>query len=442
MNFPKDFLWGAATASYQIEGAALEDGRGECIWTRFSHTAGAILNDDTGDVACDHYHRYEEDVTLMKNLRLNAYRFSTSWPRVMPNGIGATNEQGLDFYDRLVDTLLEAEIRPFLTLYHWDLPQALQDKGGWANRDIVNWFSDYTELMTKRLGDGVKNWITFNEPKVIAFVAHHQGRHAPAMQDMPTALKVGHHLLLSHAAGVPIIRENVADANVGMTMDLHYYESASDKPEDIAAAERLDALYFRWFLDPLIHGHYPDVLAEWLSETAPDIDSAEVQQAAVPIDFIGMNYYMRWLVEHDEHGDTLQTRKYAKVGNEHTTMGWEVYPDGFYRGLMRLTEDYHVPAIYVTENGAAFNDPEPVDDIVHDPRRIAYLETHLDKVSQAIADGAPIKGYFAWSLMDNFEWALGYSQRFGLVHINYETLERTPKQSAYFYRDFIAQQQS
>jgi beta-glucosidase len=437
MSFPKDFLWGAATASYQIEGAALEDGRGECIWTRFSHTPGKVMNGDTGDIACDHYHRYPEDVKLMQDLGLKAYRFSTSWARVIPQGVGASNPLGLDFYDKLVDTLLAAGIQPFATLYHWDLPQALQDRGGWANPEIVERFADYADLMTKYLGDRVKNWTTFNEPWVVTFTSHLEGRHAPGLEDLSTALRVSHNLMLSHGAAVPVIRQNVPDAKVGITLDLHYRHAATDKPEDIAAAEREDAYKFSWFLDPIFKGKYPDLLVDWVKENAPDIDMSAISKAAVPIDFLGVNYYMRWLVSHDEDAYPLKTRGVPKEGSEITTMGWEVYPGGLYQILARIKREYNPATIYITENGCAFIDPEPVDGVVEDPRRAAYYKGHIQAVEKAIDEGIPVKGYFAWSLMDNFEWGFGYTQRFGIIYVNYETQERIWKRSAHYYKSVI-----
>lgn len=437
MAFPNDFLWGAATASYQIEGAAQEYGRGECIWTRFSHTPGKVLNGDTGDVACDHYHRYRDDVQMMKDMGFSAYRFSTSWPRVIPAGTGATNEAGLAFYDSLVDTLLEANITPFLTLYHWDLPQALQDKGGWTNRDIIGWYTDYVDLMTRRLGDRVKHWITFNEPWVVSFLGYYIGIHAPGIKDLGQGLTAAHHLLLAHGDAVPLIRANVPDAKVGITLDLHHRQPASDKPEDVAAFEREDSYMFRWFTDPVFKGVYPDNLTGWLAENAPNVDQDEIKKAAVPIDFLGLNYYMRWFIKHDPQAQPLQASSFPLDGAELTTMGWEVHPEGLRKVLLRLRDEYNPPCIYITENGSAFVDPEPVDGVVEDPRRTAYLKGHLQAVDAAIDQGVPVKGYFAWSLMDNYEWALGYSQRFGIVYVDYETQERTLKRTAHYYKDVI-----
>lgn len=438
MAFPKNFLWGTATSSYQIEGASLEDGRGECIWHRFSHTPGKVNNGEHGDVACNHYYTYKEDIALMKSLGVKAYRFSVAWPRVLPEGTGQLNEPGLDFYSRLVDELLTADIRPFVTLYHWDLPQALQDKGGWANRDSVQWFADYTALMAEVLGDRVTDWITFNEPWVVAFVGNFYGRHAPGLRDLPTAYKVAHHELLSHGKAVPIIRELVPNANVGITMDYSHPEPASDDPKDHAAAERFHAYHNQWFYEPVFKGTYPAQLLPIIENALEGIDVNEVSAAAVPIDFLGVNYYSRSLSAWDENSQPIQHKTVYEEGRERTMMGWEVYPDGLRQALLRITHDYQPKTIYITENGSSFQDPPPTDGIVEDPRRVAFLESHLNALSQAIEEGAPVAGYFAWSLMDNFEWAEGYAKRFGLYYVDFETQTRTPKRSAHVYREWIA----
>jgi beta-glucosidase len=434
MNFPKDFLWGAATSSYQIEGASLEDGRGECIWHRFSHTPGKVANGEHGDVACDHYHRYKDDVALMQQLGLDSYRFSVSWPRVMPQGTGAANQAGLDFYSRLVDELLANDIRPFVTLYHWDLPQALQDKGGWGNRDVVNWFGEYTELMAKTLGDRVNDWITLNEPFVISMVGNFQGRHAPGNQDLALALKISHYLMLSHAQSVDVLREQVPGSQVGITLDYTHSEPASDDPRDADAARLFDAFHNRWFYDPVFLGSYPDDAVEMYGSALDGLDLDEVR--AVPVEFVGVNYYTRnrmcW-----NSGSRLPFEQAYTDDIEHTEMKWEVYPDGLRQTLLRITEDYAPKAIYITENGAAFDDPTPINGVVDDPRRVNYLQTHLNAVSEAIDEGAPVKGYFVWSLLDNFEWAEGYSKRFGIIHVDFETQQRTLKKSAHYYRDTV-----
>ncbi|HLV33561.1 MAG TPA: GH1 family beta-glucosidase [Spirillospora sp.] len=436
MDFPEHFLWGAATASYQIEGGGLQEGRGECIWHRFSHTPGKVLNGDTGDVACDHLHRYREDVALMAELGLDAYRFSISWPRVLPAGTGATNAAGLDFYDRLVDALLEVNIRPFVTLYHWDLPQALQDQGGWENPASVQWFADYTGLMAQRLGDRVKDWITINEPWVIAFLGNFTGEHAPGKQDLRAAYQVAHHLLLAHAAAIPVIRAAVPDARAGITLNVNYIDAATDSEADQQAARRQDGYVARWFLDPLYRGQYPQDMVDWLGDTLSGIDLAAVSAATVPTDFLGINYYTRNTVAHADEGP-FQTKMITHAGSLYTEMGWEVYPDGLRRLLIRLHEDYAPGAIYITENGAAFEDPPPANGVIEDPLRVAYLEAHFEAASQAIAAGVPLKGYFVWSLLDNFEWAYGYSKRFGIIYVDYETQRRVLKRSALYLQRVI-----
>ena len=443
MPFPKDFLWGSATSSYQVEGAALEDGRGECIWTRFSHTPNMVEDGHTGDRACDHYHLYKEDVQLMQDLGLQTYRFSISWPRVMPLGIGATNEAGLDFYDRLVDELLAANIIPNATLYHWDLPQALQDNGGWTNPEIVEQFADYTAVVCKRLGDRVKFWATLNEPWVVAFVGNLFGRHAPGITDRATALKVAHHLMLAHGNAVPVIREHVPDAQVGIVLDLGDRTPASDDPLDIEATRLAElAGGNRWFFECVFNGAYPQAGVEILAEDLAGIDLDAVSAAKVSLDWLGLNYYSRQIIGANDDGSTFPPKFHRNDDAEHTTMDWEVYPEGLFNVLTMIHDEYGPIDMYVTENGAAFVDPAPENDVVEDPRRQNYLETHFAAAERAIEAGVPLKGYFVWSLMDNFEWGFGYNQRFGIIHVDFETLKRTPKRSALFYRDWIASQKS
>lgn len=441
MAFPKDFIWGAATSCYQIEGAALEDGRGECIWHRFSHTPGMVLNGDTGDTACDHYHRYEEDIQLMKELGLQAYRFSISWPRVLPQGIGAANEQGLDFYDRLIDTLLDAGITPFATLYHWDLPQVLQDKGGWENPDSINWFVEYTRLITYRLGDRVKNWATFNEPWVVAFVGNKEGRHAPGKTDNRAALKVAHHLLLSHGAAIPVIRATVPDAYAGIVITASADHTYSESEADRKAQQLRREMAHLWFLTPLYKGHYPAYAVEAQQHLLEGINLDAVKAANVPIDMMGLNYYTRRVFKANEDGNPYPPQQVPVDGAPHTEMEWEIYPDGLYEVLMELNTNFDLPDMYITENGAAFADPEPHNGVVKDPDRVEYLRGHFAAAERAIADGVPLKGYFVWSLMDNFEWGWGYGKRFGIIHVDFETQQRTFKQSANFYKDWIANQE-
>lgn len=437
MGFPKDFVWGSATSSYQIEGAALEDGRSECVWHHYAHTPGNVYNNDNGDVACDHYHRYREDVALMAGLGLNAYRFSTSWARVLPQGIGTPNPAGLDFYDRLVDELLKYNIRPFATLYHWDMPQVLEDRGGWTHPDSVLWFRDYADLMARRLGDRVKDWITHNEPWVVAFLGHLMGRFPPAKHDPALAFKAAHHLLLSHGAAVPVIRQNCPGAEVGITLNVSWFEPYTSAQADVAAARREESFINRWFCEPVFKGHYPQDVVLWMQGALQDIDLDSVKQAAVPIDFLGLNYYFRTVVAADENSP-IGSRHVRMEGSSYTATNWEVYPDGLRQVLARLSEEYAPPAFYITENGAAYDDPEPAGEVVEDPERTAYYQGHWKACEEAVAQGIPLKGYFAWSLMDNFEWSHGYSKRFGIVYTDYRTLARIPKRSALAYRDMIA----
>jgi len=438
LRFPEGFIWGAATSAYQIEGGVTEGGRGPSIWDTFCRSEGKVFQGHTGDVACDHYHRYAEDVELMRTLGLHAYRFSIAWPRILPEGRGEVNPEGLDFYDRLVDALLAAGIQPFATLYHWDLPQALQDAGGWVSRDTVGAFCEYADAVSRRLGDRVKNWITHNEPWVVAFAGHAWGWHAPGLQDMATALQVAHHLLLSHGEAVPILRENGgAGTQVGITLNLAPVHPASPAAEDVAAARRRDGYLNRWFLDPLFKGTYPEDMLAFYGQLAPLVQPGDMARIAAPLDFLGVNYYTRNVVRDDPESPEVQSRLVMPEGAEVTEMGWEVYPQGLYELLMRLRDDYRPPAIYITENGAAFPDEATPDGRVFDPRRIAYLDGHLRQVHRAIREGVPLKGYFVWSLLDNFEWSHGYSKRFGLVYVFYPTQQRIVKESGYWYRRVI-----
>jgi beta-glucosidase len=433
-TFPADFVWGAATASYQIEGAVHEDGRGESVWDRFSATPGKVRGGDTGVVACDFYHRFRDDVGLMRELGLDAFRFSIAWPRIIPEGRGTVNQAGLDFYDRLVDALLEQGIEPFATLFHWDLPQALEDAGGWPARETAEAFVEYAEVVAERLGDRVRQWTTHNEPWVHAWLGHSWGWHAPGRTSEADAVASAHHLLLSHGWAVDVIRRVVPDARVGIVLDLSHVYPASDSAEDEAAAWAVDGGGNRWFLDPLFRGSYPADLLERNELASPFVRDGDFDTISVPIDFVGVNNYRRYLVTAGSEGPQF----ISDPERRHTEMGWEVYPDGLHRLLVRLADDYGPAAIYVTENGAAFGDVRVHDGRVHDPERTEYLEAHIAAVGHAVADGAPVKGYFVWSLLDNFEWALGYSKRFGIVYVDYPTLERVPKDSFYWYRDHIA----
>ena len=431
ITFPSDFLWGAATAAYQIEGAWNEDGKGESIWDRFSHTPGKIRGGDTGDVACDHYHRYRDDVALMRQLGLKAYRFSISWPRVIPNGNGAVNPAGLDFYDRLVDELLAANIQPFATLYHWDLPQALQDRGGWGNRDVCGYFADYAALMVRRLGDRVRHWATFNEPQVTAFAGHRSGEHAPGLKDAKLALQVAHHLLVAHGLAVQAMRGIDAKLNLGIVIDAWPIDCMTDTEEDRAFAEMMWQTSPAWFFGPLFCACYPSAALQMYKDKAPDVRAGDMALASQRLDFLGINTYSRHVVKNGEIVKPVP-------GSEYTEMDWEIHAPALRRMLVRVTRDYAPPPIYITENGAAFADEVSPDGSVHDPRRIAYLRDHFAQARLAMNDGVDLRGYFVWSLLDNFEWANGYSKRFGLIHVDYATQRRTLKDSAKWYAQGIA----
>jgi len=430
--FPSDFVWGAATAAYQVEGAATEDGRGESIWDRFSATPGNVANDDTGAIACDTYHRYAEDIRLMRTLGIGAFRLSVAWPRILPEGRGPVNRAGLDFYDRLVDDLLANGLDPYVTLYHWDLPQALEENGGWPVRDTVDAFTEYTEAVVARLGDRVRHWITQNEPWVISWLGYGLGVHAPGRTSDSDALAAGHHILLAHGRAAEVLRREAPDSEVGIAVDLVPMYPFSDTEADIEAAHREDGFRNRWFLDAVLGRGYPEDMLERYAEILPPIADGDLETIAAPLDFLGINYYTRNVVR-------AGVGEVAMEGAEHTDMGWEVYPDGLRDLLVRLHAEYELPDLYITENGAAFPDSRN-NGTVRDPRRIAYLGGHLDAVASAIADGVPVRGYFLWSLLDNFEWAFGYSRRFGIVYVDFETLERVPKDSFAWYRDFIAAQ--
>jgi beta-glucosidase len=438
--FPADFVWGAATASYQIEGAANEDGRGESVWDRFCATPGKVRNGESGAIACDFYHRYRDDVALMRELGLDAFRFSIAWPRILPDGRGRVNAKGLDFYDRLVDDLLGNGIAPFVTLFHWDTPQALEDAGGWPSRDIVDAFAGYVEAVSERLGDRVGRWITHNEPWVVSWVGHGWGHHAPGRQSEADALATAHHLLLSHGRAVEILRRTSPGAQVGITLNLDAPYAASDSPEDRAATRWVDGLHNRWFLDPIFRGEYPDDMVEAWSAILPEIRDGDLARIAAPIDFLGVNNYTSPLVSADSNGGRSQIVRRNDV--DRTDMGWEVVPEGLHDLLLRLQRDYSPAALYVTENGAAYPDVRDHEGLVRDPERQAYLEAYVAGASRAVAEGVPLRGYFAWSLLDNFEWAWGYWKRFGLVYVDFATLERVPKGSFYWYRDFIAAQRA
>jgi beta-glucosidase len=437
-SFPADFVWGAATAAYQIEGAANEDGRGESVWDRFCATPGKVRNGDNGAVACDFYHRSHDDIALMRELGIDAFRFSIAWPRVLPEGRGRVNQAGLDFYDRLVDELLGNGIAPYVTLFHWDTPQAIEDVGGWPVRATVDAFSEYVEAVSGRLGDRVGHWITHNEPWVVAWVGHGWGHHAPGRESDSDALATAHHLLLSHGRAVEILRRNSPNSQVGITLNLDNPYAASSSPEDVAATHWVDGLHNRWFLDPLFRGTYPEDMAAAWAEIMPEVHAGDLEAISAPIDFLGVNNYTSPLVAADNSGGRSQIVRRNDI--DRTDMGWEVVPDGLQDLLLRLHREYEPPAIYITENGAAYSDVRGHDGSVRDPERQSYLEKYLAGAARATSQGVPLRGYFAWSLLDNFEWAWGYWKRFGLIYIDYATLERVPKGSFYWYRDFIAAQ--
>jgi beta-glucosidase len=423
-----------ATAAYQVEGAVAEDGRGESIWDRFCATEGKVRNGDSGAVACDFYHRYRDDVALMGELGVNAYRLSIAWPRVVPDGRGAVNTAGLDFYDRLVDELLARDIKPFVTLYHWDLPQALEDAGGWPERATVDAFAEYVEAVAARLGDRVEHWVTTNEPRVAAWLGYGWGMHAPGRTSERDALAAAHHLLLAHGRGVEIVRRESPGAQVGLTLDVFPVYPASDDEPDVAAARHFDGFHNRWFLDPIFRGSYPADLVEHFGENAPHVEDGDFELISAPIDFMGINYYRREVVAHGENG----ARTVHMPDSDYTDMGWEVSPDGLFDLLVKLRDELGPLPFYVTENGACFTDLRAHDGTVRDPERQDYLEDHIKAIGRALEAGVPIAGYFVWSFLDNFEWAHGYGKRFGIVYVDYPTLARIPKSSFYWYRDFIA----
>ena len=445
VRFPDTFIWGAATASYQIEGAVNEDGRGESIWDRFCATPGKIYNGDTGDVACDHYHRYSEDVQMMSELGLKAYRFSVAWPRILPTGKGQVNEAGLDFYERLVDTLLAANIDPFVTLYHWDLPQALQDEvGGWNSSATSQAFAEYADIVSRRLGDRVRHWITLNELQVSAMLGYELGIHAPGLMEARQNWQASHHLLLAHGLAVPILRANSQPGTeVGITFNLTPIHPATSSPEDQFVPQVIDGGLNRWYLDAVFRGSYPSDILEILAlrDLVPHVESGDAEIIARPIDFLGINNYTRSVVRQQKDGIPGMP-EWVHIDNaEHTEMQWEVYPAGIRELLVRMHQEYAIPRLYVTENGAAFADTISEDGQVHDPRRVHYLQEYIKQAGEAMQEGAPLAGYFVWSLMDNFEWAEGYSKRFGVVYVDYATQRRIPKDSARWYQQTIQSSQ-
>jgi beta-glucosidase len=439
--FPPTMRLGAATASFQIEGAVEADGRGESIWDRFCATPGAVANGDTGEPACDHYRRWESDLDLMAALGLESYRFSIAWPRVQPSGRGAANAAGLGFYKRLCEGLLERGIEPIATLYHWDLPQALQDAGGWGERETAERFADYAALVAGELGDCVSQWITHNEPWVVAFLGYAYGTKAPGIRHWPTALRASHHLLLSHGLALQALRAQLGElAQIGIALNQYPFHPAGPSEADRDAARRMDGHLNRWFLDPVLRGSYPaDMVALYEGMYGPPESMGDGDLAVIhaPIDFLGVNYYNPQRIAAAPGNLPLQARQVRPLPPT-TAMGWEVHPDGLHQVLTRLRRDYGPVPVYITENGASFDDPPASNGHVEDPERTAYLQGHLAAVARAVRDGVDVRRYCVWSLLDNFEWEEGYDKRFGIVHVDFHTQKRTPKQSALWYRDFIA----
>ena len=445
LEFPADFVWGTATSAHQIEGARDEDGKGPSIWDRFAADPAHIADRSDASVACDHYHRFRDDLDLMASLRLCNYRFSLAWPRIVPDGIGAVNAAGLDFYDRLVDAMLERGIRPFATLHHWDLPAALQDRGGWTSRATVDAFVRYAEIAVRRLGDRVAYWMTHNEPSVVAFCGHLFGVHAPGLRDLRTALAAAHGILLSHGRAVRAIRSACRGARVGIAQNLEWVEPASDRSDDVLAALRHDGAFNRWFLDPVFGRGYPDDLVAWYGADAPRPEPGDLDEIAAPLDFLGVNYYTRRVIAHHPAGRgpgraALATRQVDWPFVPRADFDeWEIAPEGLYRTLLRVQRQYRPPAMMVTESGTSWPDRPGPDGLVHDPVRIRYLALHAAAVRQAIDDGCDVRGYFVWSILDNFEWGFGFTKRFGLVHVDYQTQRRTVKDSGRWYARLAAE---
>jgi len=437
--FPPDFCWGAATAAYQIEGGVDEGGRGRSIWDTFSHTPGVVLAGDTGDVACDHFHRWRDDVALMSDLGLSAYRFSIAWPRVQPDGHGPVNQRGLDFYRRLVDELRAHDVEPWVTLYHWDLPQALEGVGGWPRRDTAERFASYAAATVDALGDRVRFWTTLNEPWCAAFLGYAAGEHAPGRYEPAASVAAAHHLLLGHGLAVQALRAYSGDLEVGITLNLHPVRPASDAPAAVDAARRIDGMQNRVFLDPLLRGGYPaDVRADLAGVSDFGFEQAgDAATIAQPIDLLGVNYYFPMVATTPAFPGSGTAVLRSPKGPV-TAMGWTVDPDGLVAVLRRVRDDYGDVPVYVTENGAAYDDQVGPDGEVEDVERVAYLAGHVDACARAVREGLPLRGYFVWSLLDNFEWSYGTSKRFGIVHVDYATQQRTVKASGRWYADLIA----
>ena len=445
VKFPKGFWWGAATASYQVEGAWNVDGKGESIWDRFSHTPGKIKNGDTGDVACDCYHRWRDDIELLRAMHQNSYRFSISWPRIQASGAGPANPKGIDYYSRLIDALLEAGIRPLVTLYHWDLPQALEDAGGWPNRDLAGRYSDYVQTVVRALGDRVTDWMLFNEPDAFVDLGYLDGTHAPGRRSLVDFLRATHVVNLAQGEGFRALKAVRPSARVGTAFSMSPCEPASNSEDDKLAAERAHAIMNIWFLEPALRGRYPDALT-FLPETAMGIKSGDMEKTRAPLDFIGINLYYRTIasspgaMERVAHAQDwiFPVKMDGGTQGPKTDFGWEVWPKALYDMVMRITRDYQRPAIEITESGGSYNDGPDATGAIHDIRRIDYHRQYLESLVRAINEGADVRGYHAWSLLDNFEWAVGYSQRFGLTYVDFKTQKRTIKDSGHWYGEVAA----
>ena len=436
-DFSPNFRWGCATSSYQIEGAANADGRVPSIWDKFANQPGTIRDGSSGAVACEHYRRWPEDLSLARDIGFNAYRFSIAWPRIFSGPGTRPNQAGLDFYSRLLDGMLERGLEPWATLYHWDLPQYLQDRGGWAERATVDAFVEYTDVVTRRLGDRLKNWVTHNEPWCTAVLGNYEGIHAPGLRDLPTALQVCHHVLLSHGRALPVIRANVPNARAGISLSLHPVQPESASQEDLDAVRRHDGFRNRWFLDPLYGRGYPADTLALFGAAAPNIEAGDLDEIARPVDFLGVNYYSPETVRDERTAGPLRAQVVMPEGRERTAFGWEVSPDGMRALLSRIGSEYHPSDIYITENGSCYNDRVAPDGSVDDAERLSFLVRHLSALRSVIAEGVPVKGYFAWSLMDNFEWAEGYLKRFGLTYVDFGSQKRTLKTSGKWLTNFL-----
>jgi beta-glucosidase len=436
LKFPAGFLWGTASASYQIEGAWDHDGKGESIWDRFSHTPGRIKTGETGDVACDFYHRFKDDIAIQAELGLNASRVSISWPRVMPAGHGAINQKGLDFYRRVADALLKKNIEPWVTLYHWDLPQELEDIGGWTNRDVAGYFADYAATVADALGDRIKRWMVFNEPWVFTVLGYHQGLHAPGRRDPTAALNAMHVVNLAQAMGARALRASRhRPGAVGTAFSMSSVHAASDSADDRAAAERWDRFNNFWFLDTVMKGVYPEIDSGGLLDQRVGAQAGDADAMKEPLDFLGINLYFRTIVARDDNRQMLGLRMVNPEVKERTEFGWEVYPDSLGDMVTQVAKRYPGVPLYITENGCSYGDAPGGDGRVRDERRISYMRGYLAALWRAIDRGADVRGYFTWTLTDNFEWAEGFRQRFGIVHCDFDTLARTIKDSGYWYRD-------